>query len=116
VADPGRYKRVTMSSRALLRLARLLLTVLVALAAFEAAGASTRILWRFAVLSWDNPATQLFDEMVCASSPPSQAGADAGQVTRLAVRPASRLVADSAPACPDSHALSSGITRSPPTA
>jgi hypothetical protein len=105
-----------MSPRAPLRLACLLLAVLIALAAFEAAGASTRILWRFVVLSWDNPATQLLDEMVCESSPPSQAGADAGQVTGLAVRPAGRLVADSAPACPDSHAFSSGITRSPPVA
>jgi hypothetical protein len=59
----------------------------VILAALEAPEASVRIIWRFAGLSWDSPATQLFDEVICESSPPSQAGAEARQATRLAVRP-----------------------------
>ena len=105
-----------MRLRALHRLACLLLALLVGVVALQAAEASIRIVSRFTVLSWDNPATQLFDELICESSPPSQAGAEAGQVTRLAVRASGRLVADSV--APDLERLvpSSGITRSPPAA
>src|SRR5262245_33227633 len=105
-----------MSLRAVHHLVCLTLVLLVGLAAFQAADASTRILWRFAVLSWDSPVTQVFDELLCESSPPSQAGAEAGQSTRLAVRASGRLPADSIAPHPESPALSSGITRSPPAA
>jgi hypothetical protein len=105
-----------MSRRDLHRLACLVLVVLVGVAAFQAAEASIRILWRFTVLSWDNPATQVFDELVCESSPPSQAGAEAGQSTRLAVAASGQLPTDSLAASHESPALSSGITRSPPAA
>jgi hypothetical protein len=105
-----------MRSRSLPRLICLLLAVLVGVGALQAIDASIRIVFRFTVLSWDNPATQLFDELICESSPPSQAGAEAGQFTRLAVRTSGRLVADPVAPDPESLALSSGITRAPPAA
>ena len=105
-----------MRSRPLLRVASLLLALVVCLGAIQAPEASIRIIFRFAVLSWDNPATQLFDELICESSPPSQAGAEAGQSTRLGVGVSSRLLVDSIAPHPEGPALSSGITRSPPAA
>jgi hypothetical protein len=92
------------------------LLALLMLAALEAPEASVRVLWRFAVLSWDSPATQVFDEIVCESSPPSQAGAEAQRATRLGARPSARLAPDTAAPRPGSPAPSSGITRSPPAA
>ena len=106
----------SMRCRSVHRLAYLPLIVLISVAAFESAEASFRILWRYAVLSWDNPATQAIDELACESSPPSRAGAEAGQSTRLAVRSSGRLDGDRAAPRPDRPALSSGITRSPPAA
>ena len=105
-----------MRLRGLHWLSCLALVLLIGVAAFQAAEASTRILWRYMVLSWDNPATQIFDELVCESSPPSQAGTEAGQSTRLSVVASGRLPADSVAPHPETPALSSGITRSPPTA
>ena len=97
------------------RLAGLFLAILLGLGAIQAAEASNRIVFRFVVLSWDNPATQVFDELVCETSAPSQAGSEAGQRTRLAVQVSSRLASDSVAPHPASPALSSGITRAPPT-
>ena len=98
------------------RLACLLLALLLGMGAIQAAEASIRIVFRFAVLSWDNPATQLFDELVCETSAPSQAGSEAGQCARLAVRASRRFVSDSVSSRPTSPPLSSGITRAPPAA
>jgi hypothetical protein len=100
----------------LYRLACLGLVLLVGLGAIEAAEASNRVLLRFTVLSFDNPVTQLFDELVCETSPPSRAGAEAGQATRLLIRASARLVVASIAPRLESPALSSGITRSPPAA
>jgi hypothetical protein len=98
------------------RLACLALVLLVGLGASEAADASSRILLRFTVVSFDSPITQLFDELVCETSPTSQAGAEAGQANRLATGVSARLAVPSVPSHPESAALSSGITRSPPAA
>jgi hypothetical protein len=105
-----------MRSRGSHRLACLVLALLVLAGALQAADASTRIICRFTVLSWDNPATQHFDELICETSPPSRAGAEAGQVARLAAGTPGRLTADSTAASVENPALSSGITRSPPAA
>ena len=51
----------------------LLLPVLLVVASFEMPMASLRIAWRFMVLSFDNPVTQALDDLVCETSPPSQA-------------------------------------------
>ena len=105
-----------MKPRPLHRFACLLLALLIGVGAIQAVEASIRIVLRFTVLSWDNPATQLFDELVCETSAPSRAGSEAGQCTRLAVQGSRRLVAD--PVAPHliSPVLSSGITRAPPAA
>ena len=89
---------------------------LVLLATLEAPGASLRSFWRYAVLSFDSPATQLADEALSESSPTSQAGADAVQYTRLVVRPGGRLVTGSSESLRADPALGSGITRAPPSA
>ena len=97
------------------RLLCLALVLLVGLATVEAADASIRCLFRFLVLSYDNPATQLFDELVCESWPPTPAGVGAGPRTPLAAPYSGPRVTDSVAPHPEHPALSSGITRSPPT-
>jgi|RhiMetdeSRZDD1v2_1073273.scaffolds.fasta_scaffold2032665_2 hypothetical protein len=96
-------------------LGALALVGLMMLGTVDAANASLRSLWRYAVLSYDNPATQHADELACESSPTSEAGADARQFTRLACRPSGRLVPTAVErydAAPDPGA---GITRAPPS-
>ena len=92
------------------------LALLMVVGAVSAADASLRILWRYAVLSFDSPATQHADELACESSPTSEAGAEARQSTRLACRPAGRLgpaAVELYGAAPD---LGAGVTRAPPSA
>jgi hypothetical protein len=84
------------------------------LAAVEVSGATLRIIWRAAVLSWDSPATQLADELAGRFSPLSDAGADARQSTRLACRPTGQLTRHHAPPPAADPELGAGITRSPP--
>ena len=106
-----------MLSRPRLRwLGVLALTALMVTGAIVAAEASLRILWRYVVLSYDNPATQHADELACESSPTSQAGADAHQSTRLASRPAGRLSVTDLDLYGAAFELGAGITRAPPSA
>jgi hypothetical protein len=102
-------KRTTVSM-----LAATLAVALLALTTAEAPYASMRIFWRYAVLSFDNPATQLFDEMASASSGLTDADAGAHTVGRLPL--ASRVVPGPASPVLRSPALSSCLTRSPPAA
>ena len=95
-------------------LAATLAVALLALTTAEAPGASMRIFWRYAVLSFDNPATQLFDEMASASSGLTDGDAGAHTVERLPL--ASRVVPGPASPVLHSPALSSCLTRSPPAA
>jgi hypothetical protein len=92
------------------------LAALMVLSAVEMCDASLRIFWRFAVLSFDNPVTQLQDELVCESSPTSQAGAEALRSARLAVLAWRPLATVAAPPCGRIDALLFGITRAPPAA
>jgi hypothetical protein len=94
----------------------LLVVVALLVLTIDAPFAGLRIFWRYVVLSYDNPATQTLDEMACESSPPSQAGLDAGQSTRVAATSHGQLTVPDTPKRPGSPALSSGITRSPPAA
>ena len=95
-------------------LACALATVLITVTIGEAPGASMRILWRYAVLSFDNPVTQIFDEMASTSSAPSDPDAAADHLTRLPL--ASRLTPNAEPLGITNPALSSRFTRSPPVA
>jgi hypothetical protein len=88
---------------------------LVLLATFEAPSASLRSVWRYVVLSFDSPATQMADELLGESSPTSRAGAEAAQSTRLAVQRGGSLVSLSRASRRADPALGSGITRAPPS-
>jgi len=65
-------------------------------------------------LSFDNPTTQIFDEMASVSSGLTDPDVGADQFSRLPL--ASRFVPCPEPVPFASPALSSGITRSPPAA
>lgn len=93
----------------------LLLALLVGVGVFQAADALSRTVSRVVLLSWDNPATQILDELICESAPPSQAGIEARLSARLAIQGSARVV-DPVPPKPLSSVPSSGITRSPPAA
>jgi hypothetical protein len=110
----ARVQGTQLSPRARLPrpLISLLAVALLALLAVEAPSASLRILWRFAVLSYDHPTTQVLDEMACAPSAASAVGAEARQFTRLL--PCGRFVPAGEPSRLVASALFSGITRSPP--
>jgi hypothetical protein len=87
--------------------------VLIAVTIAEAPGASLRILWRYTVLSFDNPVTQIFDELASASSEPTAPGVAAwlaGPPLTGRFRPAAEPLAFRC------AALSSRFTRSPPAA
>ena len=96
--------------------AALLVLVVLPLASLETPLASLRIAWRFMVLSFDSPATQVMDDLVCESSPPSQAGAEAGRWTRLAALASARIAPVSAPLSAGDPSFSSSGTRAPPAA
>lgn len=96
--------------------AALLVLVVLLVASVETPLASLRIAWRFMVLSFDSPATQVMDDLVCESSPPSQAGAEAGHWTRLAALSSARIVPVAAPLRAVAPSLSSSGTRAPPVA
>jgi hypothetical protein len=88
--------------------------VLCTVTAVAAPAASLNIFWRYTVLSFDNPATQLFDEVLAESKAISTPDAPTQHSGRLPVTGRiARVVTTVVAASP---ALSSGITRSPPTA
>jgi len=94
----------------------LVLVAVVALATAGAPDAALRIFRRFVVLSWDSPATQLSDELAGGFSPPSDAGDEARQWSRLACRPTGRLALDAAPPVSAAPALGATGSRAPPAA
>ena len=93
----------------------LLLVLLVGVGVFQAVDGLTRTIARVVLVSWYDPGTQILDELICESAPPSHAGTEAGLSARLAIQNSAH-VADPVLAQPRSSALSSGITRSPPAA
>lgn len=96
------------------RLVGLLAVVaLLTLTAVEAPGASLRILFRFAILSFDHPSTQALDEVACESWAPGGVETE-DRFSRLV--PSGRFVSASEPSRLVSSMLFSGITRSPPAA
>ena len=92
----------------------LFLIALLALAPLQASHGALNILWRYSVLSWDNPASLALDGLACASAPSTDPAGEALAHTRTADVETGRLApareADGRP----SPALASGITRSPP--
>jgi len=72
------------------------------------------ILWRYVVLSFDNPSTQILDELACEKVPCGTPVGEAGEATRLAAAVSQGLQSSVHAALPGKLALSSCIVRSPP--
>lgn len=78
---------------------------------------SLNILWRFVVLSYDNPATQALDELALEKTAFTDALEDVLVRTRLAASsPSRRLPSPAVPGFATSEALSGHAGRSPPLA
>jgi hypothetical protein len=91
----------------------LALLMLLALAQVEHGRALFAIIWRVAVVSWDNPATQVLEDTASQTLPHTDPSRLSHDHARLAARPSGR------PAAPEaretvSPALSARLTRSPP--
>ena len=82
----------------------------------QSAQASLNILWRYTVLSWDNPATEIEDQLACETAPSFDVAAEAREHVRMARATAALLAPNPDEGQHSSPALSSGITRSPPAA
>jgi hypothetical protein len=92
----------------------LALLVLQLLLQLQTADANLKIVWRFLVLSFDNPATQVLDELACAKSPCHDSTRDVLTMARIAAE-ASRRTESSGPELFAQRVdLFFGITRSPP--
>jgi hypothetical protein len=72
-------------------------------------------LWRTAVVSWDNPASQVVDELACESLPHTDPSREAREHAALAPRPCGDVHARSQVAAPG-PTLRSRLSRSPPSA
>lgn len=71
-------------------------------------------LWRLTVLSWDNPATQVVDELACQTLPHSHPGREAHEHAVVATRPCGKIHAGAQLAAAG-PALPSRFSRSPPS-
>ncbi len=100
--------------------ARLALAVfvvaLLAVAQVQRPHASTNIVWRFLVVSFDSPSTQALDALATEPAPHADLGAELRELTRVAAGVSSRLAVSDGLGRYRSLALSSCITRSPPEA
>ena len=92
-----------------------LLIVLTCLLQVQMPHAVLNIVWRLAVLSFDNPATQTLDDLACETPFCTDARTTAEASTRLLPRVADRLFEPS-PENLQRLARSGCITRSPPLA
>lgn len=92
----------------------LFLIALLALAPLQASYGALNILWRYSVLSWDNPASLALDALACASAPSTDPAGEALAHTRTADVETGRLTPSRDADCRPNPALVSGITRSPP--
>ena len=103
-----------------LRRARLALAVfvvaLLAVAQVQRPHASTNIVWRFLVVSFDSPSTQALDALATEPAPHADLVAELRELTRVVAGVSSRLAATDGLGRYRSLALSSCITRSPPEA
>ncbi len=97
------------------RVALVLLT-LVALVQLESPRASLSILWRGAVLSFDNPATQVLDELASGATPVADPTREARQSTRAAAAQSAPLALHLAVVAARTTTDLAGITRAPPAA
>lgn len=94
----------------------LLLVGLLALAHLQASVALCGVIWRTTVLSWDNPATQLLEEVACRTVPHVDPVRQVRDRLRAALAGTDdlRVPEDDGRALP--AALAACVTRAPPAA
>lgn len=92
------------------------LLVLLALVQLESPRAALSILWRGAVLSFDNPATQALDELVSGASPVADPAAEARRSTRAAAAVSTPFAHDVVAVAARPAADLARFTRAPPAA
>jgi hypothetical protein len=89
---------------------------LLALTQVQRPYASTNIVWRFLVVSFDSPSTQALDALACEPAPHADPVADLLEFARVAAGVSGHLAEPGGLDKSYSLALSSCITRSPPVA
>ena len=94
----------------------LVFLALVALVQLEWPRALLSILWRGAVLSFDNPATQALDELASGATPVADPTRDARRSTRAAAVVSAPLALQRVVVAAGTATALAGITRSPPAA
>ena len=94
----------------------LLLFGLLGVAHVERALARVGVLWRQSAVSWDNPATQLLEEVASQAVPHADAARQARERVVTAHRVWGRLRLAGQPAVVSTAALGACITRAPPVA
>jgi hypothetical protein len=94
--------------------ATVLFLALLTLVQISGPRASVNILWRFAVLSFDNPATQLLDELALEKTPFADALGDVLAFARLATSSSHAAPLPCTQGVVPSEVLSARISRSPP--
>jgi hypothetical protein len=104
---------MTRSRRPLIT-ATLLLAGLLVLAQTQWCLALVGIVWRSVVLSWDNPATQLVEDVASQAIPHTDPGRSLRDHAIAAARASARLRPAETPPGVHKPARSRGITRSPP--
>lgn len=97
-------------------LAILLFIALVGVAHTQATFAHLGILWRAAVLSWDNPATQLIEDLASQTVPHADSAGDLRDHTLAAARRSARVLLPAVFSRPPHPALARVISRAPPAA
>lgn len=98
-------------------LAIVFLIALLGVAQAQAGLAHLGILWREAVLSWDNPATQLVEDLASQPVPHADRIGETRDRTLAAVRTAARTIRPGAAVALPAHpALARDVCRAPPTA
>ena len=89
---------------------------LLAICCARAVDAQASIFWRTAIVSWDSPTTQFHDELAVQGIAYVDGARQLREHTRAALTPAGRLTVRPDRASAAAVALTSRLTRSPPTA
>lgn len=93
-----------------------LLLGLLALAHVQSRVAAVGVIWRTAVLSWDDPDTQLVEDLASQAAPVTDPSRLAHDHLRTAAQAHARAELPDSGEAPKHPALSGRITRSPPLA
>lgn len=112
---PSRSERLTIKMKPEnLRIAFLL--GLLAIVQAESPRALVGIVWRVAVLSWDNPATQVAQDIATASVPRTDCSRDVYERARYSARSLGRAPLPELNHASEGPTLSRRVTRAPPAA